>query len=422
MNIGWIGCGRLGKAVCVTIDYMGHTVYAYDKNPAVLNHDTVGAIENDPFGSGSLDAYLKRGTIVFSSMQEVVDKSDIIFVAVQTPHDDKFDGTKRLTRERADFDYNYLISAITELASCNYSKDKVVAIISTVLPGTIRTHIKPLLNKNMKLVYNPYFITQTTVAYDFLNPEFVLLGVDDKIAVDKVKEFYRSIHSKPVIEMSIESAELTKVAYNLFITMKINYANTIGQVCCSSGADINTVMGALKHANTRLVSGKYLDMGMPDSGGCHPRDALAMSHFVKNSCPDVYDLFEDAMKCREGYIDWLVSVIQDEIPPSMDVMVLGKAFKPECSVIAGSSSILLYNCLVERFICNVSIYDPYVHKFGFETVLDKPKCYVIGTKHACFKRYKFPQGSVVIDPHRYIPDIEGVKVIRLGENKDYNNM
>ena len=104
---------------------------------------------------------------------------------------------------------------------------KVVVIISTVLPGTIRREIIPIIEDNpyFKLCYNPFFIAMGTTINDFINPEFVLFGVDDKGAYEAAKEFYATIHDKPVYECTIEEAEMIKVSYNTYITMKINLAN-----------------------------------------------------------------------------------------------------------------------------------------------------------------------------------------------------
>ena len=93
--------------------------------------------------------------------------------------------------ERVDFDYSYLISGMKKLSEEieNQGKDKVVIIISTVLPGTIRQKIKPLLGNHTKICYNPFFIAMGTTMKDFLYPEFILFGVDDLNAADKAENF-----------------------------------------------------------------------------------------------------------------------------------------------------------------------------------------------------------------------------------------
>ena len=142
--------------------------------------------------------------------------SEIIFVPIQTPHDPKYEGVTRIPNKRIDFDYSFLKSGIENLSASieKNGQDKVVIIISTVLPGTIRNEIKPLLGKHTKLCYNPFFIAMATIR-DFLNPEFILFGVDDNDAADKAQNFYKTICDAPFYKTTIENAELIKVSYNI---------------------------------------------------------------------------------------------------------------------------------------------------------------------------------------------------------------
>ena len=170
---------------------------------------------------------------------------------------------------------------------------RVVIIISTVLPGTIEREIKPLLSPCVKLCYNPFFIAMGTTVSDFLNPEMVLFGVDDPDALAKAKEFYGTITDAPFHEMSIVNAELVKVNYNTFITMKINFANNLMEICHKmkeQGADVDVVIDALSDCTKRIISPTYMRGGMPDGGGCHPRDNIALADFAKryNLSNDIY--------------------------------------------------------------------------------------------------------------------------------------
>jgi UDP-glucose 6-dehydrogenase len=281
VNIGIIGCGALGKAVAVTIAYKGHKVFAYDKNTTVMNHKTLSTLEAGPDGTGKLIDYLKNADIEFCSMERVLLNSDITFIAVQTPHEKLYSGEYIVPEDRKDFDYSHLISCMEEVNDCCrwIREDKVIAIISTVLPGTLNKHITPFLLDNIKLCYNPFFPAQLTFARDFLNPEFVLLGTRDKEATDKLKEFYSTIHNAPVMEMSIESAEITKVLYNLFISMKITYANVIMDLCHKiDGANIEDVMNTIKISKKRLISPMYLNGGLPDSGPCFPPGQIVITY------------------------------------------------------------------------------------------------------------------------------------------------
>jgi UDPglucose 6-dehydrogenase len=222
-----------------------------------------------PYREEGADDLLKNHNIKYENISNVVKNSDIIFVPIQTPHSPRYEGVTRLPEDKVDFDYTWLIEGMSTLSEEieKNGEDKVVIIISTVLPGTIRRDIKPLLGKHTKLCYNPFFIAMGTTIKDFTSPEFVLFGVDDADAYETAKKFYSTIHSKPVYKCTIEEAELIKVTYNTYITMKICLANTVMEVSHKlDNIDCDNVMKGLFLANERLMSPKYLIGGMGDGG------------------------------------------------------------------------------------------------------------------------------------------------------------
>lgn len=407
MNIGFVGLGKLGLPCALAVESKGHKVWGYDIDPKV---EEILKTKHLPYREIWAQDHLDKSEIRFSSIAEVVKNSEVIFVPIQTPHDQRFEGTTRIPEERVDFDYSFLRAGIGDLADeiAMQGEEKVVIIISTVLPGTIEREIKPLLNDKVKLCYNPFFIAMGTTMRDFLNPEYVLFGVDDEEAAEKAEAFYKTLHDRPFYKTAIKNAELIKVAYNTFIGMKIAYANTMMEICHKIGADVDEVTGAMSLATERLISGKYLSGGMGDGGGCHPRDNIAMSWLAKKLDLS-YDFFESLMMGREQQTEWLADLIQEHEGP---LTILGKAFKEETNLTVGSPSILLKNILEERG-AEVAMYDPHVD--SHELDLTASGVFFIGTKHSEFADYEFAKGSVVIDPWRYIPDQEGITVIRVGQ-------
>ena len=412
MNVGFVGLGKLGLPCALAVESKGHKVWGYDINPTV---EEILKTKHLPYREIWAQDHLDKSEIRFSSIAEVVKNSEVIFVPIQTPHDQRFEGTTRIPEERVDFDYSFLRAGIGDLADeiAMQGEEKVVIIISTVLPGTIEREIKPLLNDKVKLCYNPFFIAMGTTMRDFLNPEYVLFGVDDEEAAEKAEAFYKTLHDRPFYKTAIKNAELIKVAYNTFIGMKIAYANTMMEICHKIGADVDEVTGAMSLATERLISGKYLSGGMGDGGGCHPRDNIAMSWLAKKLDLS-YDFFESLMIGREQQTEWLADLIEEH-KGDRPVMILGKAFKEETNLTVGSPSILLKNILEERGV-SVDMYDPHVDE-SFEFDINTPRLFFIGTKHSEFNTYEFPEGSVVLDPWRYMSDQSdwGVAVIRIGE-------
>lgn len=413
MNIGFIGLGKLGLPCALAAEDAGHTIFGYDINP---NVEEILKTKVLPYREEGAQVLLEKNKINWSSIAEVVSNSDIIFVPIQTPHDEKYEGVTRLPEERIDFDYTYLKAGMKSLSEeiLRQGQDKIVVIISTVLPGTVRREIKPLLNDHVKLCYNPFFIAMGTTIKDFTNPEFILFGVDDENAYSVAKEFYSTLHNKPVYKCTIEEAEMIKVTYNTYITMKICLANTVMELSHKmENIDCDNVMKGLFMANERLISSKYLIGGMGDGGGCHPRDNIALSWLAKKVNLS-YDWYENLMYCRENQTEWLAELtIEEHQKNNLPIVVLGKTFKKETNLVVGSPSILLKNLLDEKNI-EVTMFDPWVD--NGEAPIQNKSIFFIGTNHDLFLDYKFPEGSVVIDPWRFIRKQEGIKLISVGDS------
>ena len=252
-----------------------------------------------------------------------------------------------------------------------------------------------------------------------MDPEFVLLGSESGDSERIMKDFYATIHSRSVYTTNIENAELIKVAYNTAISAKISFANTLMEICSKSpGLNVDVVMDGLLLSSKRLFSPAYLRGGMGDGGGCHPRDNIAMSWLAQRLNLS-FDLFDALMMQRQAQTEWMASVIEKISIQHLDqgptyVCLLGSAFKPNTNIITGSPARLLSGMLDERGIAHV-VYDPHV---GSEVDDFKVGVYFVATKHDEFKEFRFPRGSVVLDPFRYIPQNPDIKLIRLGEFSD----
>lgn len=340
MRVGLVGLGKLGLPVALAIESAGHKVYGWDEQPAIRKMIAEGGPL--PYQEVDVPELLADNSIIVAPPSTFVDKVDLVVVAVQTPHQPEFEGITRLPEERADFNYDHLCAA---LVSVDDAKCPVV-VISTVLPGTMgslgATHV----------LYNPFFIAMGTTIPDFRNPEFVLVGTDGTHP-GILRDFYATIHDRPVFVTTIKTAELTKVAYNTFIGLKIAFANTMMELCEKTGADVDDLVDALSLADRRLLSPAYLRGGMGDGGGCHPRDNIALSWLAREVGLS-FDLFECLMVCRERQTEWLAKLVANATMPEggptnayLPVEILGKAYKPETNLTVGSPATLLSNILTE---------------------------------------------------------------------------
>jgi UDPglucose 6-dehydrogenase len=364
-RVGLVGLGKLGVPVALAMSLRGHDVMGYDVDDSKMQKARFPHREQGPNGEPSIEPLLQQSALRFGSLRQVVEHAEIIFVAVQTPHDPLYEGVTRLPAERVDFDYTFLREAIANLSNVIAlgGQEKIVVVISTVLPGTIRREILPRINPLVKLCYNPFFIAMGTTIDDFVDPEFVLFGVRDEDAAQHAERFYRTLHNKPFFRTSIENAELIKVSYNTFISMKIAYANAIMEICHKvPGCDVDDVTAGLSLATERLLSPKYLRGGMGDGGGCHPRDNIALS-WLARQLDLSYDWFENLMVCRERQTDWLADLVEQHHRrrgyPHRFVGVYGRSFKRGTNLTIGSPATLLANILRERGY-EVGMYDPHV--------------------------------------------------------------
>ena len=410
MKVAMIGLGKLGLPLALAIDGAGHEVTGYDPNFKKEHFNEVRAREE-----GAKELLKSHNILVTDFITEAVSNKQIVFVVVQTPHAPGFDGSTALPDERRDFEYGYLENALRSIQGFG---DPVIAVVSTVLPGTME-RLRRCLAPNYRLVYNPSLCAMGTVIPDFQNPEFTLIGHDfrDVLASSQMITFYRTIHQKPIVPISIPSAELAKMAYNPFIGMKIAFANTLMEISHHTGADVDEVRVALSHATERLLSPKYLQAGMGDGGPCHPRDNIAMS-WLADRLGLSSDLFRGIMEMRERQSTWLARMIKDWSDlTGMDIVVLGQAYKAESSSTDGSPALLLREKLKILGAMDVLSLDPLaepeVWGEGHLRFVD-PHVFVIATKHEQFRTIHFPKGSVVIDPWGYISGGEGVTVIRVG--------
>lgn len=420
--IGIVGLGRLGLPVAVAINQRGYDVVGFDLNEARMSKLPQSYKEEGYFGFDDFNDTLALSTITFAKdINSLVEQADIIFIAVQTPHDSQYGGEYTFHIEHLqDFDYRYLKNAISSVANAceQLSEHKVVAVISTMLPGTWHKHLRQITNDYTRMVYNPFFIAMGSVMRDFLNPEFVLLGLDSSEAANALDDFYRDVtaNDAPRVQMSIPSAEATKVLYNTYISAKISVINTAQMVCDSiKGCDVNEVLGALRLGTKRLLSTQYMGPGMGDAGGCHPRDNLALGWLMRSRVGRVNkaNFFASIMHAREDWALYLAEkLLRTGIKYGIPIGIYGYAFKRGVAITDGSHALLVAHLLTKRFGNRCYLHDPVIDG---ALPTDEPRVYLVGCNHAEAETQEWVDGTVVLDPWHIVPlDAPGAKVLRVG--------
>lgn len=413
-RVGWIGLGKLGLPCALVLANHGHVVHGYDINP-----DIVKFLIDSPTGN-YIEPGIRELTLsnlnIHSSTQSVVNNSDIVFIAVQTPHAPQYGGEFPVPEELRDFEYGYLIQAVRDvvIAAASQTRTITIVIVSTVLPGTTERLLRPLIrNSNINLVYSPQFIAMGTVIWDFMHPEFLLIGADNSEYADAVIKVFSKIYKGhvPLHITSLSSAEMIKVAYNTFISMKIVWANHIAILCEGTGANVDEVMTVLADSKRRLISNAYMKPGMGDGGACHPRDLIALASLERRL--DAPGFFAGLAALRDTQTEILANLIIKWVEQTrFPIVILGKSYKPNTKLIDGSPALLLASILREKNY-NSIIWDPSFDDTP-NNLFTAPKIYVIAVTHDEFQNQRFPKNSVIIDPWGWIPNQPDIIMVTPG--------
>ena len=405
MKVAMIGLGKLGLP-CAEVMAEHYQVCGYDINLV----DPTQTVE------------------VKQSIKDAVTDRDVIFVAVPTPHDPEYGGSKPIANlPIKDFDYSIVQEVLTEINK-HVSKKQLVVLISTVLPGTVRNHLEPLIT-NARFIYNPYLIAMGSVKWDMVNPECIIVGTEDGSNTGDAKlliDFYKPLmKNDPRINIGTwDEAESIKIFYNTFISTKIGLVNMIQDVAEKNGnINVDVVTDALKAATQRITGPRYLTAGMGDAGACHPRDNIAL-RYLADRLDLGYDLFHAVMHSRDQQAKNLaLKLVTLAREHNLPVVIHGRAYKPYVEYTIGSYSELVGH-FVEEAGLEVAYADPLTGDiWGGQAVIlmaHNPAITYSGTgveiKPDQFYFYIEP-GSVILDPWRTIPAVDGCQVIHYGNTR-----
>jgi len=351
-----IGLGKLGASMAAAFAYRGFQVIGVDINHRAVDLINTGhAPVQETNLEDAISANIERLHATLNH-REAIMNSDVSFVVVPTPSD-----------EKGAFSLQYAVWAFREIGRSLAEKEDyhLVVLTSTVLPGSLRYGLLPVLElesgkkcgKDFGLCYSPEFIALGSIIHDFLNPDFTLVGEFDEKSGDVLESCYSQImmNNPPCKRMSIENAELTKIALNTYVTTKITYANMLAELCERiPGGDVDVVTDAV--GMDSRIGHKYLKGALGYGGPCFPRDNVALS-FLARALGTKADLAETTHNANKALVGKIVRQLQKEIHKSDTVAVLGLAYKPYSHVIEESQGVSILRTLVQEGI-RVVAFDP----------------------------------------------------------------
>jgi len=340
MNVSFVGLGKLGLPLACCLAQSGNKILGVDKNEYVLDILNKGEL---PFYEPGLSNIFPHVNFIgfTDSYQRAIDETDVTIILVNTQLGDN--------GYSSEFVEDVLTDLSLNLKKSNKEKHTII-LSSTVLPGTIKKLIKLVekisgrkYGEGFGFSYVPDFVKLGSVIYDFKNPEFFLVGANNQDDIVLTQSIWYEFHQNnpPKKVLTLEEAEISKVALNAYIVNKITFANFLGQLC--EGIDNVNVHNITKTIGIdKRISPHFFGYGTPYGGTCFPRDTSAFIKFAKDRKKRAKNLI-----FAEEVNEMVYKSILDKVKCYKKVGVLGISFKPNSPVTIGSPSARLIGDLID---------------------------------------------------------------------------
>ena len=356
MRVAVIGLGYVGTTTSACLAADGHEVVGVDINP--LKAEMVARGESPIIEHGITerlaDAAAAGRLTATESAREAVVSTEVSLICVGTP-----------SRPNGSLDLAHLLAATETvgkaLADCDHYH--VVAVRSTVLPGTLEGQIIPVLERSsgkragpdFGVVVNPEFLREGDAVKDFTDPPFTLIGQFDERSGDTLAGLYESIES-PLVRTEVRVAEAVKYASNIFHALKISFANEMGVLLKSLGVDPFPVLDIFK-MDTRLnISTAYLRPGFAFGGSCLPKDLRAALYAAKDNDLDL-PVLGSILPGNEAHLRRGIDLVVQT--GKKKVGILGFSFKAGTDDLRESPLVVLVEALLGKGF-DLKIYDRHV--------------------------------------------------------------
>lgn len=278
MRISIFGMGYVGAVCAACLADRGHTVIGVDISQTKIDLINRGESPIVEPGLGDLlDRGVRSGRIrATSDTVDAIQNTDLTMICVGTP-----------SKKNGDLDLHFVQTVVAEIGAALRDKEgrHTIVIRSTVLPGTIRDVVLPLLEdtslkragRDFGLAVNPEFLRESTAIADYNDPPMTVIGEWDQASGDQLAELYSEL-AAPIIRKPIEVAEMVKYTCNAWHATKIAFANEIGNISKELGVDGRDVMEVMCQDHKLNLSSYYLKPGYAFGGSCLPKDVRALNY------------------------------------------------------------------------------------------------------------------------------------------------
>lgn len=353
MKISVFGLGYVGSISAACMAARGHEVLGLDVDPQKVELVSSGRAPVIEQGLDSLiqEAVERGGLQVTFDSRSAVHDSDVSMICVGTP-----------SKRNGSLDLQYVENVCREIGAGLADKRgyHVVAVRSTILPGSTEERLIPLLEQNsgrragadFGVGMNPEFLREGSGVADFYNPGLVIIGELDQRSGEVIEALYRDIQA-PAMRTTIRTAEMMKYASNAFHALKVTFANEIGVLCKAHGIDGREVMETLCQDTRLNISPAYLRPGFAFGGSCLPKDLRALLYRAKEQdldCP----LLSATLVSNQRHIQQGIQLI--EKTGRKKIGILGLSFKPGTDDTRESAVVSVVEALIGKGY-SVSIYD-----------------------------------------------------------------
>ena len=345
--IGVVGVGYVGLTTGACLSLLGHTVVCGDVDEEKINRLRKGEISIVEKGLAEIvNEGITAGRLEFVvGATEVGERSDIVFLCVPTPEDR--DGSA---------DLSFIEAASSEIGPV-LCDGAIVVNKSTVPVGTTIVVDEVIQRADIKVVSNPEFLREGTAVNDFLHPDSVVVGADDRGAAERVAALYSSIETEFIIT-DAASAETIKYAANGFLAMKISFVNSVAAMCEAVGADVIDVVEGI--GSDRRIGREFLQPGPGWGGSCFPKDSHSLVHLAETHGYG-FSMMRSVIAVNDEQRERMVRKVQRAAGTNdlngMTISALGLTFKAGTDDLRDSPSLAIIGRLRELG-ATVRAYDP----------------------------------------------------------------